>query len=119
MNILSSLIIPGTKNGGGSEDFCVQVKPSYREVETLVRADTLDSSGYTRPQHLWRLKLLFEKIKYTEEIMFSRAVYKVSSPVLLVDSLLGKKLCDEPELMELTVEEHPLLIYRKTLHAIL
>ena len=99
------------------EDFCVRVKPSYREVETLVRVGAFDSSGYTRPQHLWRLKLIYEKIKHAEEVMFSGSVYKMPTPVPLVDYPLEKKLRDELELMELTVGEHPLLIYRKALQA--
>ena len=109
------------------EDFCVRVKPSYREVERLIRVGAFDSFGYTRPQHLWRLKLIYEKIKHSDEIMFSGVVYKASfgkarfrdtgmSPAIpLVDYPLEKKLRDELELMELTVERHPLWIYKKAL----
>jgi len=101
------------------EDFCVRVKPSYREVETLIRVGAFDSFGYSRPQHLWRLKLIYEKIKHSDETMFSGVVYKVrygkTVPKAAVDYPLEKKLRDELELMELTVERHPLWIYKKAL----
>ncbi|MEE9167022.1 MAG: DNA polymerase III subunit alpha [Candidatus Neomarinimicrobiota bacterium] len=99
------------------EDFCVRVRPSCREVEALIRCGGFDSFPYTRPQHLWRLKLIYDKLKGSEEVIFSRVVTKVSTPVPWVDYPLEKKLRDELELMELTVEKHPLWIYKKALKA--
>ena len=98
------------------EDFCVRVKPSYREAETLIRVGLFDSFSYTRPHHLWRLKLIYDKIKDSDEIMFS-GVVRTGLPLTipLVDYPLEKKLRDELELMELTVEKHPLWIYKDAL----
>ncbi len=96
------------------EDFCVRLKPAYREVEALIRCGAFDSFGYTRPQHLWRLRLFHDKIKTSNEGLFPGAV-KSLSVVPALDYPLGKKLRDELELMELTIEEHPLWIWKKAL----
>ena len=96
------------------EDFCVRVKPTYREVETLIRCGAFDSLGYTRPQHLWRLKLFYHKLKASCDGMFP-SVVKTSSKIPWVDYPLEQKLRDELELMELTVEKHPLWIWKRAL----
>ncbi|MDP6456366.1 MAG: DNA polymerase III subunit alpha [Candidatus Marinimicrobia bacterium] len=97
------------------EDFCIRVKPAYREAETLIRCGAFDSFGYTRPQHLWRLRLFYDNTKHSEEGMFPDVVKVRSDPVPMVDYPLEKKLRDELELMELTVEKHPLWIWRGAL----
>tara|TARA_Y100000590_G_scaffold442026_2_gene569588 strand:- start:6427 stop:8751 length:2325 start_codon:yes stop_codon:yes gene_type:complete len=96
------------------EDFCVRLKPAYGEAEALIRCGAFDSFGYTRPQHLWRLRLFHDKIKTSGEGLFPGAV-KWLSVVPVVDYPLGKKLRDEMELMELTIEKHPLWIWKETL----
>ena len=96
------------------EDFCVRLKPAYGEVEALIRCGAFDSFGYTRPQHLWRLRLFYDKIKVSGEGLFPGAV-KSSSAVPAVDYPLDKKLRDELELMELTIEKHPLWIWEEGL----
>ncbi|MEE2876271.1 MAG: DNA polymerase III subunit alpha [Candidatus Neomarinimicrobiota bacterium] len=96
------------------EDFCVRVKPACREVEALIRCGAFDSFGYTRPQHLWRLKLFCERMKMSEEGLFPDAV-KLSSTVPAVDYPLEKKLRDELELIEFTIEKHPLWIWKEAL----
>jgi len=97
------------------EDFCVRVKPAYREAETLIRCGAFDSFGYTRPQHLWRLRLFYNNTKHSDEGMFPSAVKVQSDSVPMVDYPLEKKLRDELELMELTVEKHPLWIWKGAL----
>jgi DNA-directed DNA polymerase III PolC len=96
------------------EDFCIRVKPTYREAETLIRCGAIDSLGYTRPQHLWRLKLFYHKLKASRDGMFP-SVVKTSSEIPWVDYPLEQKLRDELELMELTVEKHPLWIWKEAL----
>ncbi|MFQ6673185.1 MAG: DNA polymerase III subunit alpha [Fidelibacterota bacterium] len=125
------------------EDFCVRVKPSCREMENLIRCGAFDSLGYTRPQHLWRLKLIYDRIRNSADEsrssigMFPDAVQIRGIPVKgslgwtgpsgsvisdrkhlpEVDYPLEKKLRDELELMELAVESHPLWIYKEALTA--
>ena len=91
------------------------MKPAYREAETLIRCGAFDSFGYTRPQHLWRLRLFYDNTKHSDEGMFPGVVKVRSDPVPMVDYPLEKKLRDELELMELTVEKHPLWIWRGAL----
>ncbi|MFQ6675002.1 MAG: DNA polymerase III subunit alpha [Fidelibacterota bacterium] len=121
------------------EDFCLRVNPSYREAESLIRCGGFDSFDYTRPQHLWRFRLMFDRIRDSgrdgdgHEELFPQAVkvqavFSGRSPgwtvsgrrrlpdtVPEVDYPLEKKLRDELELMELTVEKHPLWITREAL----
>ncbi|MFQ6615207.1 MAG: DNA polymerase III subunit alpha [Fidelibacterota bacterium] len=128
------------------EDFCRRANPSYREAESLIRCGGFDWFPYTRPQHLWRLKLIFDRIKDsgnpsdTHEELFPETVKiqgmlagrsrrwtgswrggmvweKRQFPDVMpeVDYPLEKKLRDELELMELTVEKHPLWMYRNAL----
>jgi len=119
------------------EDFCLRVKPSYREAESLIRCGGFDSFSYSRPQHLWRLKLIFDRIRHSGESadtlgeLFPQTVKvqgmlanksagwtgpfgqgvseKRQLPAVMpeVDYPLDKKLRDELDLMELTVENIP------------
>lgn len=96
------------------EDFCIRAKPNLREVERLIRCGSFDTFGYTRPQHLWRLKLFYNKIKTNDDGLFASTV-KYSSPIPVVDYSVEKKLRDEFELMELTLEKHPLWIWKEAI----
>ena len=96
------------------EDFCIRVRPNLREVESLIRCGSFDTFDYTRPQHIWRLKLFYNKIKNNSESLFASTV-KYSSAIPIVDYSIEKKLRDEFELMELTLEKHPLWIWKEAM----
>ena len=96
------------------EDFCIRVRPNLREVESLIRCGSFDTFDYTRPQHIWRLKLFYNKIKNNGEGLFASTV-KYSSAIPIVDYSIEKKLRDEFELMELTLEKHPLWIWKEAM----
>ena len=96
------------------EDFCIRVRPNLREVESLIRCGSFDTFDYTRPQHIWRLKLFYNKIKNNSESLFASTV-KYSSAIPIVDYSIEKKLRDEFELMELTLEKHPLWIWKEAI----
>ena len=96
------------------EDFCIRIRPNFREVESLIRCGSFDTFGYTRPQHIWRLKLFYNKIKNNGEGLFASTV-KYSSAIPIVDYSIEKKLRDEFELMELTLEKHPLWIWKEAI----
>lgn len=99
------------------EDFCLRVKPSVREAENLIRCGAFDSFGSSRPHHLWRLRLLAHRLGGTDAPLFPRAIRLPASAGIPpgVDYPLDVKLRDELELMELTVEKHPLWIWREAL----
>ena len=96
------------------EDFCIRIRPNFREVESLIRCGSFDTFGYTRPQHIWRLTLFYNKIKNNGEGLFASTV-KYSSAIPIVDYSIEKKLRDEFELMELTLEKHPLWIWKEAI----
>tara|TARA_B100000029_G_scaffold516235_1_gene627831 strand:- start:6183 stop:8438 length:2256 start_codon:yes stop_codon:yes gene_type:complete len=96
------------------EDFCIRAKPNFGEVERLIRCGSFDTFGYTRPQHLWRLKLFYNKIKTNDDDLFA-SIVKYSLPIPRVDYPIEKKLRDELEFMGLTLEKHPLWIWKKAI----
>lgn len=100
------------------EDFCNRTPVGYTEVKTLIRAGALDSLNYARPLHLWRLEMIFDKSKKSSGVGLFPKAYglppkKIELPKM--DYPLEKKLRDELEILELTIEAHPLHIFRKLL----
>jgi DNA-directed DNA polymerase III PolC len=98
------------------EDFCNRTPVGYREAQTLIRAGALDGFGYTRPMHLWRLELIFSGAKKSDGAGFFPGSYGSSRELIpALDYPLEKKLRDELEVLELTIEAHPLFIFQEVL----
>jgi len=97
--------ILSSRDAGGEfpnlADFVFRVKPSYQELESLIRCGAVDCFGLTRPQLLWQMMRLYPALKREKQQTLLSGIDVPPSPP--VPPQLPRYTWQEIEKMEIEI----------------